>query len=269
MPNPFPGMNPYLEDPRHWRSVHHWLISSISSALNRELPEDFATFVEERVYVEGWGKDYYPDVLVVERPVPIQESNVAVLERTATEAPPFDAPFRFDFGTRTVRESYLEIRTTDDREELIAAIEVLSPTNKEPGPGRDEYVRKQQNFLNSMVHFVEIDLLRAGEYTVAPPEIGIRTRTGDFDYIVSLHRGGGENRFEVWTATLRKSLPKICIPLTPEAGEVYLDLQAVLNRAYEDGGMQRAIRYNMPTVPPLSETDATWTDELLRDKGLR
>ena len=67
MPNPFPGMNPYLEDPRHWRGVHLRLIAVIETAINQNLPSAFATYVEERVYIEDPKKDYYPDAMVVRR----------------------------------------------------------------------------------------------------------------------------------------------------------------------------------------------------------
>ncbi len=157
----------------------------------------------------------------------------------------------------------------DEREELIAAIEVLSPTNKAGGPGRDEYLRKQQKFVQSLVHFLEIDLLRAGDYTVAPPEKGTRARCGKFDYMVSLHRGGEEKRFVVWPIRLRDGLPRLRLPLTEAAGDVYLDLQEVVNRAYTEGGMARTLRYREPPVPPLSEEDAGWGEALLAEKGLR
>ncbi|NEP45734.1 MAG: DUF4058 family protein, partial [Okeania sp. SIO2H7] len=29
MPSPFPGMNPYLENPAYWPSIHHRLIVAI------------------------------------------------------------------------------------------------------------------------------------------------------------------------------------------------------------------------------------------------
>ena len=41
MPSPFPGMDPYLEDPLIWPSVHHLLISQIGTTLNRSLPPGY------------------------------------------------------------------------------------------------------------------------------------------------------------------------------------------------------------------------------------
>jgi hypothetical protein len=270
MQNPFPGMNPYMEDPLHWREVHHLIISFIHLTLNRTLPEEFASRIEERVYVEGWGKDYYPDNMVVQvRPSPENRGGVATLAPERVESSISDTPLRLNFGTRTIREAFIEIRTADNAAELIAVIEILSPTNKTAGPGREEYQRKQRDVLDSLVHLVEIDLLRDGTYTVAPPEKGTRERAGKFDYILSLHRGGEGNIFDIWPVPLHQPLPRIRIPLTEEADDITLDLQEIVNRVYEEGGLGRTIRYDKDPVPPLSPENARWANELLQEKGLR
>lgn len=222
MPNPFPGMNPYLENPLHWRGIHNLLLSYIHVSINQRLPDAFVVRAEERIP-----------------------------------------------GNRTMREAFLEIRTVDDASDLIAVIEVLSPSNKMPGPGRDEYKRKQKDVKNSLVHLVEIDLLRDGAYTVAPDERGTRARAGHFDYICSLHRGGEGENFEVWPIPLRQQLPRISIPLTEEVNDITLDLQAVLSRIYDDGLLGKGIRYDLDPNPPLTGEDAEWADALLRLKGLR
>jgi hypothetical protein len=277
MPNPFPGMNPYLEDPRRWQGVHLMLLSGINTELNRILPPGFAPHVEERVYVEGRYKSYYPDNFVVQtRPIvsevvappPQGQGGTAVLEKTQAEVVPCDPPLVLEYTGRTIREPFLEIRTVDEDSELISVIEVLSPTNKAEGVGRESYLSKQRDMLNSLVHLVEIDLLRDGLYTVAPDEEGTRERAGHFDYIVSLHWGGTGNRFEAWTRTLRERLPRIRIPLTPEAGSVTLDLQEVLNTAYDNGGFARSLRYDRDPVPPLNQNDKNWTRQLLAEKGV-
>ena len=40
---------------------------------------------------------------------------------------------------------------------------MLSPFNKRPGEGREDYLRKRRLILQSEVHLVELDLLRDGE----------------------------------------------------------------------------------------------------------
>ena len=61
-----------------------------------------------------------------------------------------------------VREAYLEVRLTGTAT-VVTVIEILSPTNKRPGKGRDLYLEKRQDVLASRTHLVEIDLLRVGE----------------------------------------------------------------------------------------------------------
>ncbi len=48
-----------------------------------------------------------------------------------------------------------------------------------------------------------------------------------------------------------------------------MDLQAVLNRCYEEAGYGDAVDYANEALPPLSAEDAVWADALLREKGLR
>ena len=44
----------------------------------------------------------------------------------------------------------------------MAAIELLSPSNKRVGGGREEYLERRDKYLNGDVHLIEIDLLRRG-----------------------------------------------------------------------------------------------------------
>ncbi len=51
MPSPFPGMDPYLEDPSLWPDVHHELLSVARERLNRQLRPQYHVRVQERVYI--------------------------------------------------------------------------------------------------------------------------------------------------------------------------------------------------------------------------
>ena len=51
MPSPFPGMNPYLENPELWPDVHHELIGQIRTALSSALRPHYMARVELRVYI--------------------------------------------------------------------------------------------------------------------------------------------------------------------------------------------------------------------------
>lgn len=68
MNSPFPGMDPYLE--KHWRDVHHNLITYSRDQIQTRLPSHLRARVEERMFVEadaGENRNIYPDMHVVER----------------------------------------------------------------------------------------------------------------------------------------------------------------------------------------------------------
>src|SRR2546426_625213 len=56
----------------------------------------------------------------------------------------------------------IEIRDAEG-DELITTIEILSRSNKLPGPRRREYEAKRRQVFESWTSLVEIDLLRAGK----------------------------------------------------------------------------------------------------------
>src|SRR3712207_6165152 len=72
MPSPFPGMDPYLEDPGLWPDVHHEFISVAREFLNRQLRPKYYVRVEERVYISDENdpgrRVMVPDLRIAERP---------------------------------------------------------------------------------------------------------------------------------------------------------------------------------------------------------
>jgi hypothetical protein len=50
MPNPFPGMNPYLESPDFWSEVHSRLIVTIADALVPQLLPKYRVAIAKRLY---------------------------------------------------------------------------------------------------------------------------------------------------------------------------------------------------------------------------
>jgi hypothetical protein len=262
MDNPFPGMNPYLEGPRYWSGFHTLLMSQLTLELNDALPEPFEARLNQRLYVEPWGNTIYPDsTVLLTGPV-----GGAMATRTTT-APV--APLVFDLEDEQVEEFYVEILLPDSSgDEVIAVIELLSPSNKEvDSEGRAEYLRKQRQALSSGAHLLEIDLLRGGEHTVAVP-YSYLARRATFDYLYCLHRAGTGPRGECWAFTLREPLPPLTIPLTDGQPDLVFDLQTLLNDVYRRGKYGR-FDYEKGPKPALDAEDAAWLDALLREKGLR
>ncbi len=59
------------------------------------------------------------------------------------------------------------------------------------------------------------------------------------------------------------------VPLRENDEAVQLDLQALLELCYRNGGYDDDIDYENPPVPPLTPADARWADALLRKQGKR
>lgn len=267
MPSPFPGMDPYLEHRAWWRGVHQRLIVYIADTLSEQLPQRYVADIGERLYVVEADRDVYPDVSVKRKR---ESGRSGKSKRTAGGAVALqsDPAVRVSLEPETLPEGYIEIRRADSEGRVVTVLEILSPTNKAAGSkGRDQYLAKQQELLQSTIHLLEIDLLRGGRYTVAAPRQELRRRA-EWDYLCSLHRAG-DQECETWPVTLRQSLPRIAVPLSDGDKDFVLDMQAMLDHCYDAGHYQRQIDYRREPVVPFSADDASWADALLRERGLR
>lgn len=267
MPSPFPGMDPYLEHPALWPGVHQRLITYLGDTLNAMLPPRYVADIGERLYVVEPAHTIYPDVVVHEKPA--VSARPAPTNAAGSTAVASDPPWVLTIKPVEQREVFIEIVSVADASRVVAAIEVLSPSNKATGsPGHELYLTKQRECLASDTHFIEIDLLRRGTHTVAAPEMYLRDR-GSWDYLICLHRGGEGARYEVWARPLREHLPRIHVPLAEGDDDLAVDMQAILTRCYDEGAYNRRLDYRAEPQPPLSPDDATWAHGLLCEHGLR
>lgn len=258
--SPFPGMDPYLE--MHWRDVHTRLMVYAVDALQEQLPGDLLARVEEGVSID-LGDDYrtvFPDMRVVEQPSDQWMGEPA--EAVIAVAEPITVAL-----TELFTERHLVIVDPASGHRVVTAIEVLSPTNKIPGEGREMYRRKQREYLAGGVNLVEIDLIRAGIFTSAVPyeKIFEQWRT---PYSVCVRRVTHPDEAFVYRAPLRERLPTFRVPLRPADRDVILDLQSLIDLCYQRGRYS-AIDYSVDPNPPLPLLDAQWADEILRVVGLR
>jgi len=82
MPSPFPGMNPYLENPELWPEVHSRLIVTLADALNPQLIPKYRAAIDRRVYALEGSEALFisiPNVTVERRSPSNRRSNVAVM----------------------------------------------------------------------------------------------------------------------------------------------------------------------------------------------
>jgi uncharacterized protein DUF4058 len=269
MPSPFPGMDPYLEDPGLWPDVHARLIAIASEFLGQTIRPKYYVRIEQRVYISDEtdvGRPVMvPDLRIAYRPAH-EGSTFVPGGGTAVEvAEPIEAITMIE---EEIGESYIEIVDRLDRS-VVTVIEILSPTNKVAGSrGRESYDRKRLEVMKSPTSLVEIDLLRTGlpipVYGGIPPH----------EYLVHVSLGGerpGGKRpaGKLWPIRLSQRLPAISVPLKPEDGFVALDLQAVLNTAYDRAGYDLELDYRADPIPPLEGEWNAWAHRLLQEKGLR
>ena len=154
---------------------------------------------------------------------------------------------------------------------VVTVIEVLSPSNKElHAKGWELYRQKQGEILRRDMHLVEIDLLRAGAYTLAPPYHVLVGEVGSqWHSMMSIRRADAPENSLLYPRTIRERLPRIPVPLAIGDREVCLDLQAVLDQCYEDGAYEDIVDYRRDPPPPLSADDLEWLDQRLRQLGRR
>jgi hypothetical protein len=257
-------MDPYLE--AHWRDVHARLVIYACDALQGALPSRLRARVEETVLLEtpqGLGDHpLFPDVRVVEY------TSKRLLEARPKAGAAVEAPLLVEVEPEPVTETFLEIIDRGSGNRIVTVIEFLSPSNKSPGPNRDQYLRKQREVCASDANLVEIDLNRFGTHTLAFP-LGHVKPQGRTPYMVCIRRAARRGKAEVYPMPLWERLPVVQIPLRPDDTDVPLDLQALVEQCYRNGAYEGTLDYAADPDPPLFGADEDWADEWLRAKGLR
>lgn len=166
----------------------------------------------------------------------------------------------------TYTEEFIEIRGRGDGK-LVTLIEVASPANKVTPAGRKTYSDARAAALALKAGTVEIDLVMQGKPLLSYSRDGLPA----FDHAVTVTRGTAPDRYEIYTATLQKRLPKFKLPLAADDRDALIDLQAAFARAYDHGNFAAQVDYAGAPHPdvPLSEEQKRWTDELLKQAQLR
>ena len=263
MPSPFPGIDPYLE-PRWWGDFHDSFITYARDDVQPQLPARYRARITERLVVSAPRRSIYPDVAVTERSS-VREAAAVVYGTPPPRPPEFDEPVLFPAADEDLFENYIEIQDRES-DRLVTAIELLSPTNKTPGPGRESYLRKQDEVMRADANLVELDLLRGGERTVAPAlQLEVSER---FYSLVCVWRAA-KTRHEVYFVQLAQRLPRVRIPLLPEDNDVGLDLQALFTRCYDAARYELDLDYGRNPEVQLSSGEANWLHEHLRSAGQR
>lgn len=247
MPSPFPGMDPYLEG-YLWADVHQGLAAQIRRQLAPLLAPAYVVrlavaMLEDRIPGEELSI-IYPDVEVVR---PAQAAELHTASGTAIAPAPLTLPLAMP---TEVRQVTVEIRDAA-RQQLITAIEILSPVNKRE-PGHANYLAKRDDLRAAGVHLLEVDLLRRGLRTFPPEQLP------STPYLAALLRAHLPVA-AVWPIGLCDSLPTVPVPLRAPDPDAPLDLHQALAALYAEARYELSLDYTVPPLaPPLTEDAAAW-----------
>jgi hypothetical protein len=248
-------MDPYLEAPGLWPDFHEAFLTYARESLQPALPAGYYAQLRtrEEIGIAGYQAErvIHPDVGPV---VPAAAPGSTTVPDLLVIEP-----------DERLEVSYLEIREVND-DRLVTLIEMLSPSNKIPGPDRKRFARKRKEMLESDTNWIEIDLLRSGKRS--DPRVDLRCRSRRHLYVVVVSRGWKRHplQLEIYGFGIREPLPVIAVPLREAISDVPLDLGHVFKRRYETGPYRKVVRYDLPPDPGLPPDEAGWTRELLRQE---
>jgi hypothetical protein len=204
-----------------------------------------------------------PDITIVKRPAGRKHtgSTAVLAQPSASAAQVLEAD-----ELELQKQRRIVIYVQDRPRLAVTGIELLSPGNKQPATvSGQRYLEKRASALHGGLHWVEIDLLRAG--TRPPIPVPIPSSTDYLCYVAQAIQTGWNHLLYAWT--MRESLPLLPVPLLGE-DQAQLDLTRCFAAAYDRIAADDEVDYTAaPAPPPLRRSDAAWIGQLLRDHGLR
>lgn len=251
MNTPFPGMDPYLEHPARWQSVHNRLIVALADEIAALLTPTYFVEVESRAYFVQPNSTLFvgrPGVAILS---PIGSLPTSTPTRNRVDILEVELPIADE-----VANYYLEVREVATQT-LVTTIELLSPVNKVDRKGRRTYLTKREKVFQSMTNLVEIDLLRSGE------PLPLLQTVPESDYRILVSRSWNRSKAQLFTFNLRAPIPEFQLPLLPNEEEPTIKLNDVLHDLYERARYRFHTDYSQQPVPPLSDEDWEWAQSLI------
>jgi hypothetical protein len=115
--------------------------------------------------------------------------------------------------------------------------------------------------LGSATHFIEIDLLRAGE----PLPFRVQDDDAQSDYRIIVSRAPDRPQAAVYLFNICDPIPDIPVPLQPGDAEPFVALNCLVHDVYDRAGYDLTLDYQQPPPPPqIRAQDVQWIQERLR-----
>lgn len=220
---------------RHWQSFHNAWATFIACDLNKQLPEGYFAEGNVEFHIEI-------DVAAMRRSdAPMPTGNV-----WTPPAPALTVPF-----TSTTDIVEIQISESSGGTNLVGAIELISPANKDRDATRDAFVSKCASYLQQGIGLLIIDAVttrRANLHNLLMQRLSGGPDWQAELYAVSYHavqehaqpalgprNGEIKKSLEVWPRELKLGAPLPTLPLFLRGGLCFrLDLEATYMRTCQE-----------------------------------
>lgn len=162
------------------------------------------------------------------------------------------------------QEEYIEIRQRNESR-IVTLIDVVTPANKSTASGRQAYHDKRREGKAAGASLVEVDLVLQGQPMLEYSRDGLP----EWDYAVTVTRATQPERYEIYTATLQKRLPRFRMPLANDDRDTVVDLQVAFARSFDQGNFAGHIDYQRDPAVALTDEDRKWLHDHLKQQKLR
>jgi len=224
------------------------------------LPEPYTADLEETVDLVELDapsfREALPDANVTRGSTPASAQTAVIVPYRAAREPVLLA----HPPAQEVKHRWVEVRTAPDRE-LVAVIELLSPTNKRAG--RADYLAKRRALMAQTIHLIEIDLLLEG--ACLPMDQPLPAG----DYFALISRADHRPFADTYSWAMREPLPPVPVPLRTPDPDHWIDLQPVFAHTYRGNAYRRKLDYGKPPRVKLAELDQTWLAGIVAAAGVR
>lgn len=255
MKNPFPGVNPYLNGRLQthtgdWPEFHTLHIGDIFALMKAQLlPMGYTAGVEQSIQIKhidtGWITRPRADITVYTPDTPRSPAG-----KPASDTGEVILPLVEWVNIEDV-EFYQAVTIRQDAQSTpIVWLELLSPSNKLPQRGFEDYRDKRARVLAQGIVFVEIDYLHQSPPTFPALADYSRGEPGAYPFRITvidprpaLREGEGRSR----QFDLSQPIPTVALPLNGD-DVLHFDFNAAYQTTFERGSYGYEIDYSQP--PP-------------------
>lgn len=210
--------HPPLSQRRHWEALHTRWASALADQLNRDwLPENF--FAEPQVHLGG---QMQVDVATLKEEQSANGVSATIMAVRTWTAPPAVVTIPAVFP-----ESFeVQVINSEAGPRLVAAIELISPSNKDRPETRRAFVAKCASYLSRGIGVIVVDIITSRHGNLHNELLdflehgtSLRVENDESLYAAAYHplRRDDRDEIDIWPAELQVGTALPTLPLFPAA----------------------------------------------------